>query len=130
MYKGFHHIGVRTVNTDVSLKFYTEVLGGKHIYTADKGGAGNDIHFVEMAPGAVVEIIPNGTTEPQENARWAHIALLVDDVEAVYNSAVSKGAVEKVKPQHIMLGTIAAMNAFVLGPDGEDVEFFSQETPF
>jgi lactoylglutathione lyase len=72
----------------------------------------------------VVEIIPRGNGEEEANAHWAHVAIRTDDTRAAYDLAIKAGAVSRTPPQDINLGTMAACNAFVLGPDREVIEFF------
>jgi lactoylglutathione lyase len=42
-----------------------------------------------------------------------------------YDLAVKAGAPSRTEPQDGMLGDMAICNAFVFGPDGEVVEFFT-----
>lgn len=123
MYTGFHHIGLKVRDFDASLKFYL-ALGGKEVFRFPMGNSGRFIALVEMAPGAVVEIIPSGFEEKEACARWAHIALAAPDCRKAYEKALAAGAVCASEPKDGMLGTMAVCNAFVLGPDGESIEFF------
>jgi len=120
---GYHHIGLYTQDAQRSLRFY-EALGGKPVLTFTIGG-NRTITMVEMAPGAVVEIIPAGKEEAEQNARWGHIALATDDCRAAYAAALEAGAKERTPPQEGSLGGVMnKINAFVYGPDGEAIEFF------
>ena len=123
MYTGFHHIGLKVRNFDASLKFYLD-LGGKEVFRFPMGDSGLFIALVEMAPGAVVEIIPSGFEEAEACARWAHIALATPDCRKAYELALKAGAVCSIEPRDCMLGSMSVCNAFVLGPDGESIEFF------
>lgn len=124
-YSGFHHIGLSVRDAQKSLAFYTEGLGGKEVFRFAMGGdPSRIIYLIEMGPGAVMEIIPNGTGEPESAAKWAHIALETSDARAAFESAVAAGAIVKSAPADMMLGTMAVVNAFVYGPEGETIEFF------
>lgn len=125
---GYHHIGLFTADAKRSLKFYTEGLGGKEVHHFTKSGTDMTIYLVDLGGNAVVEIVPRGTGEPEANARWAHIALAVDDVWEACEQAVAAGAKMQDEPARKMLGTMCVSNAFVIGPDGEKIEFFHVES--
>lgn len=120
MFKGFHHIGLYVKDSARSLKFYEEGLGGK--VTMSFGADDHKIYMVELAPGAVVELIPNDQFT-DINEPWAHIALHTDNCKADFDRAVAAGAIVKSAPaEHDWMA-----NAFVIGPDGESIEFFQTE---
>lgn len=120
MFKGFHHIGLYVKDSARSLKFYEEGFGGK--VTMSFGPDDHKIYMVELAPGAVVELIPHDTVE-DANSPWAHIALHTDNCKADFDRAVAAGAKVKSEPaEHDWM-----TNAFVIGPDGESIEFFQTE---
>lgn len=125
-FNGYHHIGLFVTDTKRSLRFYVDGLGGKETFSFPMPGASGDntIYLVDLGGGAVIEIIPRGEEQAEERARWAHICLLTDDVQAAYDLAIKAGAVSRSEPKEAMLGTMKAVNAFVYGPDGEVVEFF------
>lgn len=125
--RGYHHIGLWVADTDRSLKFYVDGLGGKIVHQFPMRDSDRIIYLVDLGENAVVEIIPRGTGEPEANARWAHIALAADDVWEAHDRAVAAGAVTQDAPKHTILGTMKASNAFVIGPDGETIEFFRVE---
>ena len=123
--EGYHHIGLFTTNAERSLKFYTEGLGGKMTFSFPISGEPDKlIYLVDIGGGAVVEIVPRGEEKAEERARFAHICLLTDDVQAAFDAALKAGAAVRSEPADIQLGTMSATNAFVYGPDGEVVEFF------
>ena len=121
---GYHHIGLDVVDAEKSLQFYTEGLGGKEIFRFPMGDSGKNIYLVDLGNNAVVEIIPNGNGQEGANARWAHVALSCDDIQAGYDLAIKAGATSRSEPKDVMLGDMAARIAFVFGPDGEIIEFF------
>jgi catechol 2,3-dioxygenase-like lactoylglutathione lyase family enzyme len=123
-FNGYHHIGLYAQDLEKSLKFYTEGLGGKITFSFPMGNTGRTIYLVDLGGNAVVEIIPKGNGEAESNAHWAHIAVATDDARAAYEKARKAGALNQSEPQDIVLGTMAVVNAFVTGPDGEVIEFF------
>lgn len=124
MFNGYHHIGLIVQDTEKSLKFYTEGLGGKITFSFPMGNSGKTIYLVDLGGNAVVEIIPRGEGEDEANAHWAHIAVAAGNARAAYELALKAGAVSRNEPQDTSLGTMAVCNAFVKGPDGEVIEFF------
>ncbi len=123
-FNGYHHIGLITEDVDRSLKFYTEGLGGVVDFSFPMGDTGKTIYLVDLGGNAVVEIIPRGNGEPESNAKWAHIALATDNAREAYDLAVKAGATTQSEPRDMFLGTMEVCNAFVVGPDGEVIEFF------
>jgi catechol 2,3-dioxygenase-like lactoylglutathione lyase family enzyme len=123
-FMGYHHIGLAAQDVEKSLKFYTEGLGGTITASFPMGNSGKSIYLVDIGGHAVVEILPFGNGEPEANPRWAHIALETDDAKAAFAMAIQAGARVKSEPREMMLGSMAVCNAFVLGPDGESIEFF------
>ena len=84
--------------------------------------------MLQFAESAVIELLPkNDDTAPVE-AGWVHIALAVDDCGAVFAKALEAGAKTKQPPEEKNLGTMHVWNAFVVGPDGETIEFFQTVT--
>jgi lactoylglutathione lyase len=124
-FNGFHHVGLIVDDAERSLKFYIEGLGGTIVHTFPMGASGKTITLVDIGGNAVVEIIPRGNEGEQANARFAHIAVNTDDVQAAYDLALAAGATTASKPDVGFLGTMKKDNCFVLGPDGESIEFFN-----
>jgi len=125
-FSGFHHIGLAVADVEKSHAFYTG-LGGVETFNFPMSGSGKFIYLIDMGGNAVVELIPklDANSQQQTEPRWMHIALNTDDCKGAYELALKLGAKEKIAPQEVMLGTMKVCNAFVYGPDGEDVEFFT-----
>jgi lactoylglutathione lyase len=124
-FSGFHHIGLLTSDVQRSLTFYTEGLGGKEVFSFPlPSDIDKTIYLVELAEGAVVELIPRGVEEVESNARWAHICLETEDVRGAYEAALAAGAKPRSEPEDGFLGTMERTGAFVFGPDDEVIEFF------
>lgn len=123
-FNGYHHIGLLVRDMDKSLKFYTEGLGGKVTFSFSMGGDGPLIYLVDLGGNAVVELIPTGNGQEEQNARWAHIAVATDDCRGAYAMAIEAGARTKSEPADMNLGTMPVCNCFVYGPDDEQIEFF------
>ena len=121
---GYHHVGLFVTDAQRSLEFYTK-LGGRETFSFPMpDNSEKTIYLVDLGNNAVIEIIPRGIESPEENARWAHIALACDDVQAAFDLAVELGATVRSEPREVMLGDRLCANAFIYGPDGEVIEFF------
>ena len=121
MFKGYHHIGLYVQDMEKSLKFYQEGLGGK--ITMSFGPEDHKIYMVELGPGAVVELLP-AKEAGTENRPWAHIALWPENTREAFDRAVAAGATVRSEPRNGELGGSKMTNAFIIGPDGEVIEFF------
>ena len=82
------------------------------------------IYLVDMGGNAVIEIIPKGNGEDEVNPHWAHLAIRTDDSRSAYDLAIKAGAVSKMEPKEVKLGTMNVCISFVYGPDREVIEFF------
>ena len=124
-FNGFHHAGLLVKDVQKSLDFYTKGLGGKETFNfpmpSDKS---KTIYLVDLGGNAVVEIVPRGNGEEEVNAHWAHMAIRTDDTRTAYDMALKAGAVTRIEPTEMQLGTMKVLNAFVYGPDREIIEFF------
>lgn len=123
-YSGLHHIGLYVTDMKKSLSFYTEGLGGRVTFSFPMGDSGKEIFLVELAHGAVVELLPKGDRFAEENYPWAHIALATDDAVKAYRDALAAGAKSRHEPGRGTANGMEMVNAFVTGPDGEAIEFF------
>ena len=118
---GFHHVAVFTDNYTKSLDFY-KALGGKVVHSFTSPSNGKEISLVELAPGAVVEIIQKPA--PKCEGSFPHLAIATDDCDGAFAAAVGAGARVKSEVCQMTLGTMAVKNCFLYGPDEEILEFF------
>ena len=124
---GFHHIALKCKNIEKSLSMY-KALGMREIV---RWGEGDGlIVMLDVGDGGRIELFANGSDEYSVNGKWQHFALKVDDVDAAYATALGAGFAESIAPKVVPLASSPApmsINiAFVVGPDGEQVEFFKE----
>lgn len=124
---GFHHIALKCKDIEKSLTMY-KALGMKEIV---RWGEGEGlIVMLDVGDGGRIELFANGSDEYSVNGKWQHFALCVDDVDAAFAIAREAGFGEKIAPKVVPLKASPAdmsINiAFVIGPDGEEVEFFKE----
>ena len=122
---GLAHAALYTKDLNASLKFY-ELLGGVVTDQADvqKPLGTNHIKIVQM-PGFFLEIIEphDGSTVTAEGGLFPHIALEVDDIDAVVADLKAAGitSFRTAEPNSLpIFGGIR--NIFFFGPDGELLE--------
>jgi glyoxylase I family protein len=114
------HEGFPVKNAEVSLKFYTEVLGMKVLPRPNIGPGywvGTDdkrveFHIIETD----AQYIPGPETQPAAQAR--HTAWLVDSLEELRQHLDSLGV-----PYRETKGLVGADQVFIVDPDGHTWEF-------
>lgn len=127
----FHHVALQTKDLEKSLKFYIEGLGFT-LRTKWRANSGKEIALVDIGNGSYFELFSDG--EPAENSAiqagtFFHLALSVADTRQAFKRAIACGGVSHVEPKEVSLGEhgeIQAALSFVLGPDGEQIEFFQE----
>ena len=124
---GFHHIALKTKDLKKSVTMY-EALGMKEIVRWGEGES--EIVMLDIGDGGRIELFANGGDEYAVNGKWQHFAMCVEDVEQAYAVALEAGFLPKIAPKTVPLDSkpekIAINIAFVIGPDGEEVEFFKE----
>jgi glyoxylase I family protein len=123
---GFHHVAIRSADFDRSVAFYTDGLGFKRAYGWGEGVG--RAALLDIGDGNYIEIFANGKprTGPIDSP-LIHFALRVPDTDAAFARAVAAGAGVDMEPKNVDLqgDTVVTVRiAFVIGPDGEEIEFF------
>ena len=94
------------------------------------GEGENLIVMLDIGDGGRIELFANGSEEFSPMGKWAHFAMGTDDVTAAYETALAAGFISKIAPKVVPLASSPAPTsiniAFVIGPDGEEVEFFKE----
>ena len=99
---GFHHVAIRAVDFDATVKFYTEGLGCTEHFGFSVPGRIDRAVFLDAGDGRYIEVFGSGSTvqaegrrrqpgeEPTEGA-LLHFCLRVADVDASYARALAAG---------------------------------------
>jgi glyoxylase I family protein len=138
---GFHHVAIRAVDFDETIRFYTEGLGFRVHYRFSVPERIDRAAFLDAGDGRFIEVFGQGSTvqaegrrrfpnEDQTEGAVLHFCLRVADVEASYANALAAGAQSRVAPRTAQLGTdplVEVRIAFVTGPNGEVIEFLRSE---
>ena len=134
------HVGFSVTSLDRALRFWIDGLGARLLRTSEMGGAflgqvtgawGADVRAatVSLADQAIELLEYRGIARPATPAEpfdpgFAHLALVVDDVDAVLRRIASFGWKPQGAPQKIAAGARAGTTTiYAVGPDGECVEF-------
>lgn len=124
---GFHHIALKVKDFQKSVAMY-QALGMEEIVRWGEGKS--EIVMLDIGDGGRIELFANGGDEYAVNGKWQHFAMRVDDVDHAYAVALAAGFLPKIAPKVVPLDSrpdkIAINIAFVIGPDGEEVEFFKE----
>ena len=138
---GFHHVAVRAVDFDATVRFYTEGLGCTEHFGFSVPGRIDRAVFLDAGDGRYIEVFGSGSTvqaegrrrnpgeEPTEGA-LLHFCLRVADVDASYARALAAGGVSRAAPRTAALGgepPAEVRIAFISGPNGEVIEFLNSD---
>lgn len=119
--KGLAHVGFFVDDLEKSLKFYTEVLGFSHDYSWDVPGI--KVALLHLGDCGL-EMLQHTEKHEFSEGRYNHLALRVDDIEAVWKDLNAKGVV--FETEEIIVdpswGPTGARYILFPGPDGERIE--------
>jgi catechol 2,3-dioxygenase-like lactoylglutathione lyase family enzyme len=139
---GFHHVAIRAVDFDETIRFYTEALGFRVHHRFSIPDRIDRAAFLDAGDGRFVEVFGQGSTVQSEGRRRLpneertegavlHFCLRTADVEASYARAIAAGAQPRVPPGDTRrLGNdplIEVKIAFITGPNGEVIEFLQSD---
>lgn len=124
---GFHHIALKCKDIEKSLCMYG-ALGMSEIVRWGEGSG--LVVMLDVGDGGRLEMFADGSDEYSVNGKWQHFALKVDDVDKAYAVALEAGFMPKTEPRTVDVkaspADISIRIAFVIGNDGEQVEFFKE----
>ena len=136
------HTGITVSNLETSLAFWRDVLGFEFSHRAHQKGEmaeqitgvrGAEIFLaVVKAPGHKIELLEYHAPEDRRNSNplhpcdvgFVHIALTVDDLDAVLERIAASGWRAAGTPQTLTTGPNAGKRVvYVRDPDGTAIEF-------
>jgi lactoylglutathione lyase len=116
------HIGVMVKDMDLSIRFYTEILGLR-LVGRERLSADTELGFLSL-PGdehIQIELISRGH-DGLKDGIVHHIAFTVSDIEGEISRLKAAGVRLIDETPRVILGGIKI--AFFYGPDGEQLELF------
>jgi glyoxylase I family protein len=138
---GFHHVAIRAVDFDETVRFYTEGLGFSVHFPFSIPPRVDRAVLLDAGDGRFVEVFSQTSTvvaegrrrrpneEPTESA-ILHFCLRVADTDASYARALAAGGKSRIEPDTRRLRDdplVEARIAFVTGPNGEAIELLQSE---
>ncbi|MBQ5389572.1 MAG: VOC family protein, partial [Clostridia bacterium] len=94
------------------------------------GEGDKEIVMFDLGDGGRIELFAGGGDFLSKEGKWLHFAMKVDDVDAAYATALAAGFESKIAPKVVPLASwpnpMSINIAFVVGPDGEELEFFRE----
>lgn len=124
---GLAHVGIPCSNLDASVAFYAEF--GFETVTSGRNLSGYDVAIIRRGDCAIelyqcLDAAANDVAA-RKDGHVDHIAMVVEDVQAVYDECVEKGY-EIVSDGIESIGVWAPKKCryfFIVGPDRERIEF-------
>ncbi len=124
---GFHHLAFRATDYEKSLAFYTEGLGFTLAHSWGEG-AGR-IALLDMGDGNYLELFASEPGwKPDAGNQFFHLALRSLDIDADIEKVRALGCQITVEPKSVPVNGKTIRVGFFLGPDGETLEFFFNDT--
>lgn len=126
MISKLEHIGVMVKDMDVSVAFYTEVLGLRlveRVRVDEKLELG--LLSLPGSENVQIELISRGHDGIPAAGKVDHIAFTVTNIDAEVEKLRARG-VRLIDEQPRELPALNARIAFFYGPDGEKLEFFQR----
>ncbi len=115
-----HHVALFTANFERIRDFYTTVLGFPIVGRIP----GRNILFVDCGSTAI-EIVEDTTRAASGGGGgWAHLALEVDDIDAVYTELAAADVPFHLTPTSFPEDDPLLRIAFFRDPDGNELELF------
>lgn len=118
---GIAHISLSVHDVDRAKAYYQDFLGYREVFKLDNPDGSLFMSFIKVNDRQYIELAPEKTPGSD---RLAHIALEVDDAEAMRVYLKSQGV--KV-PEKVGKGRIGNSNFNVTDPEGHRVEFVQYE---
>jgi Lactoylglutathione lyase and related lyases len=119
LFIGVEHIGIKALDLEKSIRFYTEVLGFKFLYRMKPGEV--ELAFLELG-GTVIELVEVVDGRQLEDGVVNHLALKVSDIyKAIESLQTHQAEMTSTEPMNLGEGRY---NFFFRGPSGEKLEFF------
>ena len=134
------HVGFAVASLDESLRFWVDGLGARLVRTGEMGGeflgqvtgahgARVRLAIVWLADQTIELLEYQGLDRPNPPAKpfdpgFAHLALVVDDIDALLARIAAYGWKAQGTPQTIASGARAGTRViYAVGPDGATIEF-------
>jgi catechol 2,3-dioxygenase-like lactoylglutathione lyase family enzyme len=127
MVRELNHVGIQVADADRSVRFYTELLGGRIASEAMIPATNTKCIYLQIANG-LVEFLCRGDGTPPPKMGLTHVAFLVENLDAAYLSLTMAGFEFSVKPK--VAGSGRGRVAFLSDPNGVRIELIERDDSF
>jgi len=120
-----HHIAMRVKDFDRSVQFYNGLLGFKQTLSWENNSS--RATMLDSGNGSCLEIFSAGKDGDKPEGHFIHLAFATADCDAAVKRVCDAGYKVTMQPTDVCIPSTPATPvriAFVLGPDGETLEFF------
>jgi len=126
---GFHHVAIRAIDFEGTVKFYEDGMGFVRRFGWGEGNS--RAALMDVGDGNYVEIFANRSEGEIPEGGLLHYAIRVADADSAYEKAIAAGAMSVAPPRDANPPhadhPITFRVAFVRGPAGETIEFFQND---
>lgn len=119
MITGIGHLAFRVADMDASIDFYCSKLGFTDAFELKNDKGQPWIRYIKVAQGQFIELFYGGSGSTDEGS-YAHLCLLVDDIELTAGQLVQRGV---VLDRPVSRGKDGNRQCWVRDPDGNRIEF-------
>ncbi len=119
LFTGVEHIGIKALEMEKAIRFYTEVLGFKFLNRIKPGEV--ELVFLELG-GTVVELVEVVNGQKFEDGVVNHLAIRVSDIMKAIDH-LKDHQVELTASEPMSIGE-GRYNFFFRGPSGERLELY------
>lgn len=119
LFQGVEHIGIKTINIEEGIQFYTRVLGFEFLYRVKPGHV--ELAFLRLGE-TVIELVEMKEGDQFEDGVVNHLALNVSDIEKAVEW-LKENQVTLLQDKPASLGD-GRYNFFFRGPSGEKLELY------
>ncbi|MCR8658576.1 VOC family protein [Paenibacillus endoradicis] len=139
--KGLSHIAIQARDYNATIKFYIEVLGFKigHHWSLPHFQIKDASMLISPDKRTCIEIFDDDAVIPAQGKKalseedithgaLLHFAFYVDDVDEIFQKALTHGAKAFIEPDYLSLGEppLVVKNAVIHSPNGEVIEFIEE----
>lgn len=128
---GFHHVALRVRDFEATLRLYQDGFGFVRRFGWGEGD--RRAAMLDTGDGNYLQVFAGSKRPAGEDApegALMHLALRTPDVDAAYARATAAGARSQSAPQDVVIdgdSPVPVRLAFVIGLDGEVIEFFQND---
>lgn len=119
LFQSVEHIGIKTINIEEGIQFYTKVLGFEFLHRVKPGHV--ELAFLRLGE-TVIELVEMKEGEQFGDGVVNHLALNVSDIEKAVEWLI-ENQVTLLQDKPASLGE-GRYNFFFRGPSGEKLELY------